>query len=255
MKILCCQTEIVWENKPANFAAVRKMLERAAPPPRSLVLLPEMFGTGFSMNVPAIAETPLAETVDFLRDTAQSLSIYLLAGLVTAGKDGRGRNQAVVVSPEGKEIARYSKMQPFSLGGEMKHYTPGDDVVLFSWEGIQVAPFVCYDLRFPELFRAAVRKGAELFAVIANWPVMRIHHWTILLKARAIENQACVAGVNRCGDDPKLRYNGRSLIVNHHGDVVAEAGDRTQIIAGEIDAADLRNWREEFPALKDQRTK
>jgi omega-amidase len=253
MNVVCCQTNIVWENKSKNFAAAESMLKGV--PAGSLVLLPEMFATGFSMNVPAIAETAAGETTEFLRETARKFSIYLMGGVVASGRDGRGLNQAVVMSPAGKELARYSKMQPFSLGGEAKHYNAGDDVVLFSWEGVQVAPFICYDLRFPEVFRAAVRKGAELFAVIANWPVARIHHWTILLRARAIENQAFVAGTNRCGDDPKLKYNGRSLIVNQHGDILAEADDQQQSISSEVDPAAIRAWRTDFPALQDMRQK
>ena len=253
MKIFCCQTNIFWEDKSANFAHVDQMFADAAFPERSLVLLPEMFATGFSMDVSAIAETDATETAKFLRETARRHSVYLLAGIVTRGPDGLGRNQAVALSPSGDELARYSKIQPFSLGGESTHYGAGDRLALFSWEGVRVAPFICYDLRFPELFRAAVRQGAELFALIANWPVARIHHWTILLQARAIENQAFVAGVNRCGDDPKLHYNGQSLIVNHHGDRLAEADDQPEIISADVDPADIRAWREQFPALKDMR--
>lgn len=253
MKIFCCQTNIVWENKAKNYAAVEAML--GGIPAGSLVLLPEMFATGFSMNVPGIVETEAGETTDFLSRTAKKFAIYLIGGVVTKAPDGRGLNQSVVTSPAGKELARYSKIQPFSLGGEAKHYMAGNEVVLFSWEGVKVAPFVCYDLRFPELFRAAVRKGAELFAVIANWPVTRIHHWTILLRARAIENLAFVAGVNRCGDDPKLKYNGRSLIANEHGDILAEADDRQQVISADVDPAAIRAWRADFPALQDMRAK
>ena len=254
MKVYCCQTDIVWEDKSRNFAAARELIHSAKPEPRSLVLLPEMFATGFSMNVPGIAEGVKSETADFLARTAREFSIYLLGGIVTAAPDSRGRNQSVVFNPLGNEIARYSKMQPFSLGGEAKHYGAGDDVVIFDWEGVKVAPFVCYDLRFPELFRQAVRKGAEMFAVIANWPVMRIGHWTTLLQARAIENLACVAGTNRCGADPKLHYNGRSLIVNEHGAILADAGDGPKIIFADVNPEAIRQWRANFPALSDMRS-
>ena len=151
MKIYCCQTDITWENKEANFKNVSALIEKSNIPARSLVLLPEMFASGFSMNVAGIAESPKQETAEFLSRTARDFSIYLIGGVVTKDADGRGRNQAAVFSPVGKELARYSKMQPFSLGGEAKHYAAGEDVALFSWEGISVAPFVCYDLRFPAL--------------------------------------------------------------------------------------------------------
>jgi predicted amidohydrolase len=253
MKVYCCQTDIVWEDKSRNFASARQLIDSAKPEPRSLVLLPEMFATGFSMNVPGIAEGVKSETAEFLSATAREFSIYLMGGIVTTAADHRGRNQAAIFNPLGKEIARYSKMQPFSLGGEAKAYGAGDDVVIFDWEGVKVAPFVCYDLRFPEGFRRAVRKGAEMFAVIANWPVVRIGHWVTLLQARAIENLAFVAGTNRCGTDPKLQYNGRSVIVNEHGSVLADAGDGAKVIFADVNPEAIRQWRTDFPALSDMR--
>lgn len=253
MKVYCCQTDIDWENKSRNFTTARELIASAKPEPRSLVLLPEMFATGFSMNVPGIAEGQKSETADFLSRTAREFSIYLVGGVVTTAADNRGRNQSVVFNPQGTEIARYSKMQPFSLGGEAKNYGAGDDVVIFDWEGLKVAPFVCYDLRFPEVFRRAVRKGAEMFAVIANWPVERIGHWVTLLQARAIENLAFVAGTNRCGTDPKLQYNGRTLIVNEHGAVLADAGDGQKVISADVNPDAIRHWRTDFPALSDMR--
>jgi len=256
MKIFCCQLDIAWENKTANFARVQKLLSSANAPSGSLVVLPEMFATGFSMEVSAIAE-PASDsslTAAFLSRAAQEFGIYLMGGVVCGTTDGRGRNQAVVFSPQGKEIARYSKCQPFSLGGESQHYEAGKEIVIFNWQGFTVAPFVCYDLRFPELFRAAVRRDAQLFAVIANWPVKRIHHWTALLQARAIENQAYVVGVNRTGTDPKYNYNGRSLIVNPHGEILADAGVGEGVISAEADLEIVKAWRAEFPALQDMRT-
>ncbi len=292
MKIYCCQLDSVWENKAANFAKAEKLIAGAKAPPGSLVLLPEMFATGFTMNVAGIAEPapqdsgagvppanpssragvspakatvptgrqdacptthPPSQTAAFLSQAACRFGIFLMGGLVTATKDGRGRNQAAVFSPDGKEIARYTKCQPFSLGGESLHYEAGRETVTFDWQDCIVAPFICYDLRFPELFRAAVRRQAELFTVIASWPVKRIHHWVTLLQARAIENQVYVIGVNRTGADPKYVHNGRSLIVNHHGEIVADAGTAEGVISADIDLAALRAWRAEFPALQDMR--
>jgi predicted amidohydrolase len=259
MKVFCCQLDIAWENKAANFTKVRKLIAAANVPASSLVLLPEMFATGFSMGVPAIAETGAehrpkdSPTIEFLAQTAREFGIYLIGGLVTGTVDGRGRNQSAVFAPDGKEIARYSKCQPFSLGGESQHYEAGKEIVTFQWHDCVVAPFICYDLRFPELFRAAVRREAQLFAVIANWPVKRIQHWITLLQARAIENQAYVVGVNRTGTDPKFFYNGHSLIVNPHGEILADASAGEGVIGGEVDLPALKAWRAEFPALQDMR--
>lgn len=253
MNIVCCQLDIVWENKPANHDKVRALLEKAAPPRGSLVLLPEMFATGFSMNVAAISDGATRDTQDFLARAAADYGVYLLGGLVTTAPDGRGRNECAVFSPDGVEVARYSKLHPFSVGGETQHYAAGESITLFNWQGFTVAPFICYDLRFPEIFRAAVRRGANLFTVIASWPATRESHWLTLLKARAIENQAYVAGVNRCGADPHLPYSGRSIILDPRGEVIAEAGSEERPISAHLDLPALLNYRREFPALDDMR--
>jgi omega-amidase len=253
MKLYCCQTDITWENKLANYSRVHKLLTITKPERGSLVLLPEMFSTGFSMNVPAIEEGAKADTEKFLTELARELGIFIMGGLVTSAPDGRGYNQALVIGPDGTSLARYSKMQPFSLGGEARNYMAGEKPIFFAWKDLKVAPFICYDLRFPEVFRSAVRGGAQLFTVIANWPIARIHHWVTLLQARAIENQAYVAGVNRCGTDPKFTYNGRSLIVDPHGAILADAGDGEGIISAEISPEIVNKWRAEFPALQDMR--
>lgn len=253
MNVVCCQLEIVWENKKVNHRKVCALLERAAPPAGSLVLLPEMFATGFSMNVAGISDSASRETYNFLARTAAEYRLYLLGGLVTSGPDGLGRNECVLFSPDGSEVARYCKMHSFTYGGEPKHYHPGSDVSILEIDGFRIAPFICYDLRFPEVFRRAIKMGAELFAVIANWPAAREHHWITLLKARAIENQAYVAAVNRCGDDPRLHYTGRSLIIDPRGEVLADAGSREGTISAPLDFQSLRDYRGEFPALIDMR--
>jgi omega-amidase len=251
MRVICCQWNLVWENKSANFEKVRGLLRSAQAAAGSLVVLPEMFSTGFSMNVGQVQEGNPSETEDFLREVAKEWSVYVLAGLVAAGEDGRARNQAVAISPEGQLLARYSKIHPFSLGGESACYAAGTEVVLFRWQGLTVAPIVCYDLRFPEVFRTAVRRGAQLFAVMANWPIKREMHWVTLLQARAIENQAYVVGVNRCGTDLKFTYPGRTLVVDPHGKVLADAGQEELALSVEVDPQVLESWRKEFPALQD----
>lgn len=255
MKIAGCQLNIVWENKSANFAKVRALLEAARLPPGSLIVLPEMFATGFSMNVTGITADGSSATEEFLSSIARQYQSAVVAGMATASPNGRGRNEAVVFGPSGEPIARYCKIHPFTFGGEAQHYEAGTDLVLFDWGGFKMAPFVCYDLRFPEVFRAAVRRGAQLFLVIANWPAKRLQHWITLLQARAIENQAYVCGINRCGQDPKLVYPGRSLLVDPQGEILTDGGDQEGVITAEIDPARVIAWRQEFPALPDIRAK
>lgn len=254
MNVVACQLDIVWENKAANHAKVRQLLAQAAPPPGSLVVLPEMFASGFSMRPTVISDSRARETQGFLADTAQTLGIYLVGGVVTDGGAGLGRNECVGYDPQGQEIVRYCKLHPFSLGGESEHYEAGAAVSTFEWAGFKVAPFICYDLRFPEIFRAAIRQGADLFLVMANWPVARIAHWNALLKARAIENQAYIVGVNRCGQDPQLSYSGQSQIVSFTGEVSANAGDGDGSCQAELSLTDLRDYRQRLPFLADMRS-
>ena len=212
-----------------------------------------MFASGFSMNITAIREGRERETERFLAATAKKLGIFLLGGIVTTKTNGKGINQSVVFTPDGKELARYSKMQPFTPGGESAKYDAGKSPTVFDWQGFKVSPFVCYDLRFPEHFRTATKRGAQLITVIASWPVTRIQHWITLLQARAIENQAYVAGVNRCGKDPKLSYNGRSLIISPKGDILADAGNGESVISAEVSLDELIAYRRDLPFLADMR--
>jgi omega-amidase len=254
MHVALVQLDLAWEDKRTNHAKVRALLGKARVPKGSLVVLPEMFSTGFSMNAEAIAEGEDRLTERFLASAAKEFGVAVLGGVVNLGPDGRGRNQALAIGPDGAVLARYAKIHPFSYGEETKHYSAGTEIVLFDFDGFKVAPFVCYDLRFPEIFRAAVKKGAQLYTVIANWPEAREAHWLALLKARAIENQAYVVGVNRCGRDPKLAYSGRSQVIGPKGDVLADAGTAEGVTLAEIDLAPLFEWRRAFPALVDMKS-
>jgi predicted amidohydrolase len=214
-----------------------------------------MFSTGFSMDVATTHEGSDRPAESFLQSIAREFNLYTLGGVVNLGADGRGRNQALAFAPDGRELARYDKIHPFTLGEEGKHYTGGEAIQLFNWESMIVSPFVCYDLRFPEVFRAAARRRAQLLAVIANWPYPRESHWITLLQARAIENQAYVIGVNRCGKDPKYTYFGRSMIVDPHGEILADAGNNEGLITADIDPQVVETWRRDFPALADMKEK
>jgi omega-amidase len=232
---------------------VLTLLDQASPSPGSLVVLSEMFATGFSMNVATIHDSDSHETQDFLAQVAADYKIFLLGGVVTKDKSGQGRNEAVVYSPVGEEIARYCKLHPFTLGGEAEHYVAGDNVRLFNWQDFTVAPFICYDLRFPEVFRTAAKQGANLFTVIASWPSLREDHWVSLLKARAIENQAYVIGVNRCGHDPKLYHSGHSVIFDPGGRLLADAGSEERTVETELSLEFILSYRHDLPFLNDLR--
>ena len=253
MQLLACQLDIAWEDRETNLRTVCAMLDAQRPTPGSLIVLPEMFGVGFSMNVSRVVEAPDGPTAKCLAKLSVTHRSWVIGGVPVRDASGRAQNTAVVASPDGKVVARYAKLHPFSLGGERDHYAAGDAVVTVQCGEFQVAPFVCYDLRFPESFRNATRRGAQLFAVIANWPEARTEHWITLLRARAIENQAYVVGVNRCGSDPKLRYPGRSMIVDPSGEVLADAGSQQSVIAAEAQRGRVESYRNQLPFLQDMR--
>jgi len=254
VNVLGLQFNIAWENKPANFATVRRLLQAARPEPGTLVLLPEMFATGFSMNAEGISESYGGPTETFLADTAREYSIWLLGGAAMRSRDGHCRNKALLFSPAGKLEGFYAKMRPFSPGEEARHYIAGTQPSIFNCGEVTLCPFVCYDLRFPELFRAAAAaRRPQLYVVIASWPEKRIAHWTRLLQARAIENQAYVAGVNRIGSDPFYRYNGHSVIIDPQGEIIADAGETEGSVSAGLNLADLAKYRAGLPFLDDLR--
>ena len=253
MQLVAIQLDTVWENRSANHRKVCELLAEVEIGDNALIILPEMFDVGFSMNLQATAQGAARESEEFLRSLAKTYNAAVLGGVVGPVIADQASNEAVAFAADGRELVRYRKMQPFTLQGEDKLYGAGDTHQLFDWSGIKIAPFVCYDLRFPEVFRPAARDGAELIVVIACWPAVRSEHWVRLLQARAIENQAFTIGVNRCGQDPDHRYDGRSAAFTPMGDSLFEADASEQVLITEIDPQEVRNWRQQFPALKDMR--
>ena len=269
MRVACCQFDIAWEDKPANYRRVEALVREAKLAAGTLLLLPEMFATGFSMNAGGIAEPLDGPTAAFVAQLARAHDVHVLAGVGVSGaaggapqaqaeaeagdEIGRPRNEALLFGPDGRLACRYAKVHRFTFAGEDARYGAGDRPVACDVAGWRVQPAVCYDLRFPELFRGVDARGAELICVIANWPAAREPHWLALLKARAIENQAYVAAVNRCGRDPNVAYAGRSQVIDPRGDVIADGGGDEQIISADLDLPSLRKYRAKFPALTDIR--
>ncbi len=255
MNIVGLQWDIAWKDRLENYQRVEALLEASPPPVGSLVVLPEMFATGYSFDLPSVCENADdSPTLRFLETTAKARNIFLLGGLALWSPTGNfGFNALAVASPDGNCHVCYRKLHPFGFVGEDKKFSPGDSISLLSFGPIRIAPFICYDLRFPEIFREAVDQEAHLFIVPANWPAARSEHWRALLITRAIENQAYVLGVNRSGEDPNAPYAGQSILVDPKGKVVEELGPEPGSLAGRIDLEALLKYRESFPALQDRR--
>jgi len=254
------QMDIVWEDQPANHAKVDWLLASASINAGDLVVLPEMFDRGFSFDLAKTADSG-GRTLDFLRNRARDKRLTVHGSRTVVGGDGRGRNRVTAVGPDGSVLVEYDKIHPFSLGvpSEADRFAAGDSVVTYPWSDARgaalatVCPAICYDLRFPELFRIGMVQGAEVFAVGSNWPVNREFHRRTLSIARAIENQAFMLSVNRCGRDPSLEYPGGSLAISPRGDIIGELGGDEGVLSVPIDLDDLRRWRSVFPAWKDAR--
>lgn len=248
------QMNIAWEDAPANHARVEDLLGDADIHSGDLVVLPEMFDSGFSLRTDRTADAH-GHTLRCVQTLAEDLGVTIQAGrTVQACHCDKADNRATVIGPDGTLLCEYTKIHPFSFGREPEAIRPGRRVETYRWnDNLVVCPAICYDLRFPELFRLGLAAGAELFALGANWPDARQQHWRALAIARAIENQAFVLAVNRTGADPHLNYVGGSIAVDPMGDVIAALGEEEAVLSVEIDPSVVRDWRHTFPAWRDVR--
>lgn len=252
MRVAAIQSDIVWEQPEANFARLRPWLAAAAAAGARLVVLPEMFACGFSMETGRIREPPDGPTARFLADEARARGLWICGSLPEAAPGAaRPHNTLVLAGPAG-QLHRYRKLHPFSFAREHEHYEAGAEHVTVDIEGLRCTLFICYDLRFADEFWGRAL-ATDAYLVIANWPERRRHHWTTLLQARAIENQAYVVGVNRVGRGNDLDYSGDSRIIDPWGEILsAAAGSETMLLA-DLDPAIVRDARQKFPVLSDRR--
>jgi len=251
LKVAGIQMDIAWEDPAANFRRAEALAKQAVDDGVRLVVLPEMFATGFSMNA-ALVSGFAAETRGFLSGLSERLAAFVLAGFAEPCGP-KPANVASIFDPAGREVLKYKKIHPFSLAREDRHYSAGTSVETVDIEGVRVTPLICYDLRFPEPFRA-VAFNTDLFCVIANWPRTRRRHWSTLLKARAIENQACVLGVNRVGTGDGLEYSGDSVLLDPMGDELAAVESGSEgCCCGEVKTEDVVRARRQYSFLRDRR--
>lgn len=251
VRVAGIQFDMAWEDPAANLPRAASRVADAAAAGARLVVLPEMFATGFSMAAAAMAEH--AEGIrSALAGLARRHRVWLLAGYAEPGA-GRPHNACSLLTPDGDEALHYRKIHPFTLAGEHEHYEAGAAMVTVDVEGVRVTPTICYDLRFPEIYRAAAT-GTDLYVVIASWPDRRSFAWRTLLAARAIDCVAWVLGVNRVGTDPYgVPHRGDTSLVDPMGQAVETLAWEEGVVAGEVDAVRARELRQRLPFLDDRR--
>lgn len=254
MKVAVIQHDIAWCDRDANFRRLEPMIGEAASGGARLVVLTETFATGFAVEDPSVAEPAGGPSSQFLTAMAQSHKIWIAGSCLEATDDNDGApmvNALVVVSPAGEQF-RYHKIHPFTFGGEADHVRPGSEFLTLNIEGVRTSLFVCYDLRFADEFWQ-LAPDTDLYLVPANWPIKRQGHWSALLRARAIENQAYVIGCNRVGEGRAVAYGGESLIIDPWGSDIAVASNHECIIYGDIEPEVVADTRAKFPFIQDRR--
>jgi predicted amidohydrolase len=222
-----------------------------------LVVLPELWPQGgFLYGRWADQAEPVdGPSVTAIAEAAKTIGAWVHAGsIIERDHDGALYNTSVLLAPDGSVAATYRKIHLFGFSeGEPKLLTAGTDVVVVDTDLGRVGLVTCYDLRFPELFRALLDKGAELVVMPAAWPAARVEHWSVLARARAIENQYVVIAANAAGQQGSTVMGGRSAVIDARGTVLAEAGDAADVLSVDVGLAEVREWRERFPVLADRR--
>lgn len=252
MRISLIQTVLSWESPAKNFLRLEGVLQKLEA--TDLIVLPEMFTTGFTMNAEVAEEFgEQSETLNWMRKWSRDLKAVVCGSV--AFKDNMGLyNRLLWVRPDGT-YSHYDKRHLFAYASEEKTYVKGTSRIIEHWRGWNICPLICYDLRFPVWSRNRFQHGAadfDLLLYVANWPSARRLAWSTLLQARAIENQCYVAGVNRVGTDHKQNtYTGDSALVGPKGDVLWTQTDIAGVCTIQLDKEGLDKYRDEFPVLKD----
>ena len=247
MKIALCQMDIAWMDFAPNIAKIRHFITEAEAGGADIVIFPEMALSGFCMDAKTASVTlDGPELAEIIGETRGRRPVVMCGAAIRSGSEYS--NSALVVR-DGELLYRYSKINLFTISDEDRNYVPGTRLVLLEHSGGTVAPIVCFDLRFPQLFSAAAGKGADVFVVMANWPAAQRNQWRTLLSARAVDAQAFVIGVNRVGSGDGIDYDGGSNVFTPGGKPLLEAADFECIMFVEIHPGQARSLRKKYPVL------
>ena len=247
MRVAAIQHDIVWEQPDKNFSLLAPFIQKAAGDGARLIVLSELFSNGFSMNTQHISEPVDGASTQFLIEQATELGVWICGSVpILSENNDLPHNSLVLADPDGN-THRYDKNHLFEYAGEDKHYAGGSTPLTVDLEGVRCSFLICFDLRFgPDFWNIA--SATDAFIVVANWPEVRRNHWKSLLKARAIENQAFVLGVNRVGKGDGLSYSGDSRLYNPLGETIGKAEkNEVQILLCDIDPSTVASVRSDFP--------
>lgn len=255
LNVTIIQSDLKWQDVEFNLAYFESEI-KGINSPTDVVVLPEMFSTGFSMNAEEYAETKTGKTVQWMLNLSKEKNTAICGSLIIneseENKEPNYVNQFVWVEPDGK-ILRYNKHHLFNLIEENKHYQQGNEHLIIDYKGWRIQPFICYDLRFPAWCRNQYDAYLQIF--VANWPAKRSEHWKALLRARAIENQCYVIGVNRVGEDNnEVYHSGDSGIYTFAGETLISISDEAKTHTEKLSLVGLKDHRERYPFLADRDT-
>jgi predicted amidohydrolase len=252
MKVAAVQHDVVWEERDTNLQRCSRHVAEAAGLGARLVVFCETFATGYSMNTAKTGEPRGGPTSAWMLAEAAAHDVWVCGSVPEVAPGASLPQNVFVLAGPGGVIHRYAKVHPFTFAGEEQHYDAGDTLATFDVEGVRVSPLVCYDLRFADEFWS-LGPGTDVFVVPANWPATRREHWRTLLRARAIENQCYVVGVNRVGSGDGLDYSGDSCIVDPLGRTLAEASEIETVLVADVDREVVASVRDQFRFMPDRR--
>ena len=246
INVTLIQSDIIWEDRISNLKKYQEKINQIES--TDLIILPEMFTTGFSMSPKGISENMNGETIQWMKQNAHKMN-SAICGSIIIEEDSKYFNRFIWVNPDGS-IHHYDKRHLFSFAGENENYTPGNEKIIIEYKGWKICPLICYDLRFPVWSRNS--EDYDLLIYVANWPDKRKSAWKSLLTARAIENQCYVIGVNRVGEDSKNYYSGDSSLINALGETLYTNSHIEETYSNTISKYDLNKIRTQLPFLNDK---